>query len=254
MADNMIDYLDATGWARLVLAKYADDLLPMSERVKAGYVDPLAEPILAETELGWDILETGSGWGSLSAILAGRGRQVTLMDWGSAIVAKGQDLLRLCGVSSPQGVCADLFAPLPFADNSFDCVWSSGVLEHFRREKQIKILQESARIARHRVISLIPNAWSVAYRLGKWYMIRHNQWDFGYEKPEYSQRQLFIEAGLKNIREKSVDAARSGWFLQGLPNSGLWTNVWHRICQTWPYGVNQFFWQGYMLVTVGDVK
>jgi hypothetical protein len=104
------------------------------------------------------------------------------------------------------------------------------------------------------VISLIPNAWSLAYRLGKWDMVRHNRWDFGYEKPEYSQRQLFIEAGLKNIRETSVNATRSGWFLQGLPKSKLLTNVWYRICRTWPHGVNHYFRQGYMLVTIGDVE
>ncbi len=251
MTDNTIDHLDATGWEGLVLAKYADDLLPMSERVKAGYIDPLAEPIMAETEPGWQVLETGSGWGSLSAMLAHRGRQVTLMDWGSTIVAKGQDLLRLCDVSSPQGVCADLFAPLPFADNSFDCVWSSGVLEHFQLSEQLAILQESTRVARRAVISLVPNRLSLAYRYGKRYMEGHHIWEFGYESPMSSQKKLFNEAGLREVHETTIQASRSAWFLQQVPRHYRFAQIWSHLSNRAPHLMEKWLKQGYMLVTVG---
>ena len=234
-----------------MLDKHVEDLRGLANRVTGGYVDPLVEPILSETEAGWHVLETGSGWGSLSATLAHYGRLVILMDWSQKIVDGGVSHLNACDVSG-KGVCADLFVSLPFADKSFDCVWSSGVLEHFRSEEQIRILRESARVARYRVISLVPNALSLAYRVGKLYMHHKGTWEFGYERPEISQRTLFKAAGLKNIRETTVNADRSGWFLTSLPQGDRLRLLWLRLCQTWPKRFNTTARQGYMLTTVGD--
>lgn len=245
--------LTAAGWRYLVLDRHAEAMQEVVERLTSGYVDPLAEPLLYETQDSWCVLETGSGWGSLSATLALRGRRITLMDWNSEIVNQGMRLLRACDVFGT-GVGADLYASLPFADKSFDCVWSSGVLEHFPEHEQIRILHESARVARHRVISLVPNAYSLAYRLGKWHMERNKTWEFGYERPEYSQRHLFETAGIRFVRETTVHAARSAWFLTGIPGGEWLQRMWLRSCQIWPQGIHTTARQGYMLVTVGDVS
>jgi hypothetical protein len=103
------------------------------------------------------------------------------------------------------------------------------------------------------VISLVPNAFSMAYRLGKWQMERSGTWEFGYEHPEFSQRGLFEEAGIKNTRETTVHAERSGWFLTGLPAGERLLSLWLRLCRTLPALMNNPARQGYMLVTVGDV-
>lgn len=248
-----LEHLGPTGWERVVLDEHREDVATMAQRIKAGYEDRLVKPILAETAPGWSILETGSGWASLTATLALNGRQVTAMDWSGEIVAKGLTLFDSCQVDGG-GVCADLFAALPFADDSYDCVWSSGVLEHFDRDNQVRILRESRRVARRRVISLIPNSLSLAYRLGKWQMERQDSWEFGYEKPERSQRSIFEAAGLVNIRETTADAARAGWFLQVFGQENRWQRTWQRLCQRLPEFMEGLVRQGYMLVTVADVE
>jgi cyclopropane fatty-acyl-phospholipid synthase-like methyltransferase len=244
--------LGAGGWERLVLDEQNEELARTSQRIRAGYVDELVKPILAETEAGWRVLETGSGWASLTATLALNGRLVTAMDWSREIVAKGLALFESCNVSG-EGVCADLFAALPFADRSYDCIWSSGVLEHFDRQNQVRILSESARVARRKVISLVPNSLALAYRLGKWQMERRGSWEFGYEKPERSQRSIFEEAGLVNVRETTADAARTAWFLKVYGEENWSQRAWRRLGQTAPRFLEGVARQGYMLVTVGDV-
>ena len=236
----------------MVLDEHREDVTEMSRRIRAGYVDGLVKPILVETEPGWRVLETGSGWASLTATLALNGRLVAAMDWSSQIVAKGLALFESCQVGG-EGVCADLFAALPFADNSYDCIWSSGVLEHFDRYNQVRILRESARVARRKVISLIPNSLSLAYRLGKWQMERRGSWEFGYEKPERSQRSIFEEAGLVNVRETTADAARTAWFLKVYGEENWSQRAWRRLGQTAPRFLEGVARQGYMLVTMGDV-
>lgn len=244
--------LDARAWQELVLNRYPEKLSEMATRIASGYVDHLAEPLLSETHSGWRVLETGCGWGSISATLAIRGRTVTLMDWSHDIVCGGVSLLQACGAPG-QGICADLTDPLPFADNSFDCVWSSGVLEHFRRGQQVQILKESARVAKHKVISLVPNALSLAYRLGKWQMERTGTWEFGYEQPTISQISLFQSVGLINVRETSVHAERSGWFLRDLPMAKYLQKTWSTLCRISPKRMDRLARQGYMLVTSGEV-
>jgi hypothetical protein len=244
--------LGAEGWEQLVLGRHQEDLLALSRGISAGHLDRLVRPLLRETEPGWRVLETGSGWASLSATLAFNRRQATAMDWSSEIVARGLALFESCSVDG-DGVCADLFAPLPFADKSYDCVWSSGVLEHFDRNNQIRILAESARVARRKVISLIPNSLSLAYRLGKWQMERRGSWEFGYEKPERTQRPIFEAAGLVNIRETSADAARAGWFLKAFGEANWFQRAWRRLGYIAPDMMEGVARQGYMLVTAGEV-
>lgn len=50
---------------------------------------------------------------------------------------------------------ADAFA-LPFADKSFDVVYSLGLLEHFEPEEQGRILREHARCARNMIVMNLP--------------------------------------------------------------------------------------------------
>ncbi|KHN52893.1 hypothetical protein OI70_19015 [Dickeya fangzhongdai] len=46
---------------------------------------------------------------------------------------------------------------LPFDDNSIDCVFSIGMIEHYSKEEQLKILTEMARVAKKNLIIGIPN-------------------------------------------------------------------------------------------------
>ncbi|CAM3667595.1 class I SAM-dependent methyltransferase [Rouxiella silvae] len=46
---------------------------------------------------------------------------------------------------------------LPFEDNSIDCVFSIGMIEHYNKEDQAKLLKEMARVTRKNLIMGIPN-------------------------------------------------------------------------------------------------
>ena len=64
---------------------------------------------------------------------------------------------------------------LPFCDNSFDLVFSLGLLEHFERKDRKTIIQEKLRVARRYLLIDVPQTLSVAtpikrvrMALGKW--------------------------------------------------------------------------------------
>ncbi len=128
-----------------------------------------------------------------------------------------------------------------------DWVFSSGVLEHFSDEQIINILKDSKRLARKGVMSLVPNANAVFYRIGKFKMEHEGKWAYGREVPKLSMRPLFEAAGLTNIQEYSVGTYHSlqFWgkehkeikhFLDGLSGEQL-----------------RLLNQGYLLFTIGTI-
>ncbi len=168
---------------------------------------------------GASLLEAGSGSGELSAYLASIGYTVALLDFSDVALSLSKGLFRkheLPG-SFQKG---DLFN-LPFADGSFDCVWNSGVLEHYRDQEIVEALREMARVSKGLVITFVPNAGAIFYRLGKWDMERRGKWPFGEEYPKTSMKKLFAEAGLRCVREDylAVDMGIE-WLrnTEGIPN------------------------------------
>ena len=66
------------------------------------------------------------------------------------------------------------------------------------------VLQESVRVCSKGVISLVPNANSIFYRIGKFLMEQKRTWPYGKERPFFTMKKYFEDAGLRNIRESSV--------------------------------------------------
>lgn len=92
-------------------------------------------------------LEVGCGRGSLSAYFADAGWDCTLLDISDKAIGLARDAFIAAGLEAnfDVGDCLQL----PYEDNSFDLVFSIGLLEHFENydtviEEQVRILKPGA--------------------------------------------------------------------------------------------------------------
>ena len=138
---------------------------------------------------------------------------------------------------------------LPFADA--DCTWSSGLLEHFTDEQLLFILKESARVSRRCVVSLVPNARSIFYRLGKWYQEQHGLWACGKEDPKRTMKSFFEAAGLVDVREFTIDVKTAIAFVHPIRAKMLRKSL-LLLSRLLPEAGWRFLNQGYLLVTIGQ--
>lgn len=154
-----------------------------------------------ETEKGWSLLELGVGTGVQSARLEDAGRIVSGLDSSDEIIGR---VYGRFPTSFAALRVADVTKRFPFKEKTFDCVWSSGLLEHFTEDELTHIMSESVRLSRKRVISLVPNAKCIAYMEWKKSKEDNGTWEYGLEIPRDTMRPFFENAGLKDIREYSV--------------------------------------------------
>ncbi len=148
------------------------------------------------------VLEAGSGSGEMSAYLSKKGFETHLLDNSSSALTLSKRLFRkykLKGTFTK----GDLFS-IPYPDNSFDCVWNSGVLEHFEHKKIVQALREMSRVSNNYVISLVPNSFCIAYRVAKWQLEKNGNWLYGFESPKKTLAPLFEKAGLAVSQESYV--------------------------------------------------
>jgi ubiquinone/menaquinone biosynthesis C-methylase UbiE len=179
--------------------------------------------------------------------LAQAGRKVSVLDISKESLEFVRSSAEELGVSL-EIVEADATKSLPFPDNAFDCVWSSGLLEHFSHTERLSMLREQARITRGRVISIVPNATCIAYRVGKGYQEEHGIWPYGLETPILSMQREFEASGLRVTSEYSVGAKHALSFLP--PKHPM-----RSILSAWMESVSleelQQCNQGYLLITIG---
>jgi glycosyltransferase involved in cell wall biosynthesis/SAM-dependent methyltransferase len=232
---------DAAGWERI----YLTPVEPVT-----GLSSPIARAVEQLTCAGDVLLEAGCGSGALSAELATAGRRIELCDFSRAILDRAAELFRVSNLPPPRLTLCDLTKPLPWPDRALDVVWSSGVLEHWTDEELMSIIGEMARISRKCVISLVPYAGCVFYRLGKYLAEQSGQWPYGREIPRRTLRPLFQRAGLSNIREYTV------WNEWGPRLLGLTDREMEQVVEGWwdslPEDDPAKDGQGYLLLTVGS--
>jgi len=216
-------------------------------RVRYNQLSEWAQVILLETSPGEKVLEIGSGTGEISLHLAKAGRIVTALD----ISAESLEFVRSCAAElgiKIGTIQADATQPLPFMDDEFDCVWSSGLLEHFTADERRSMLREWKRITRGKVIAMVPNAACVAYRTGKKYQEERGIWSYGLEIPILSLREDFEAAGLHVVSEYSVGARHALIFLPAKHPLRKALSEW--IDSLSPEELRDCN-QGYLLVTIG---
>ena len=75
-------------------------------------------------------LEVGCGRGSLSAYFAKNGWDVTLLDYSQDVLGKAKAAFAHAGIHNATYDCCNCLE-MPYEDNTFDCIFSIGLYEHF---------------------------------------------------------------------------------------------------------------------------
>jgi len=200
---------------------------------------------------GQNIIEIGCASGGSLLYLAKRGRIATGLDYSPEFCKTLESNAASLGLSV-KSICADITKPLPIEDNVFDVVYHTGVIEHFSDDEVQFIIHENARITRvgGLVVCMVPNAASLAYRIGKEYMEKTGCWPYGEENAKYTLKDVFCRAGLQNIREYTIDLDSALFYLGYLPQQSYFKRILREIYHNLP--TNDNCGQGYLLVTVGE--
>jgi ubiquinone/menaquinone biosynthesis C-methylase UbiE len=243
--------LTPTEWSK-VLDTNAD-AQKLAERLSKGQYVPWNEVIQEHSKDSMTTLDLGSGRGENSAMLALQGKTATLFDWAEDNLDFSRRLFSALGKSGTF-IRGDITKRLPFSDSSYDTVFSCGVLEYFTDEQIKSILKEMFRVAKKRVIILVPNAYSVCYRLGMWYMQKTNRWPWGGERAFKTLRHCFAAVPGIKVTEFSVGTRHSVVFLDALPLGSLMRRVIRKIFNLKDHAKPSTLNQGYILITIGEKK
>ena len=138
------------------------------------YLGRLSKSLLPEKK---KVLEVGSGAGGGIALFARAGHDAYGIDLSDVAVEKSKKAYP--GVSFSK---ADLF-DMRFAGNSFDVVFNSGVIEHFKYPENIRAIKAMERVLKPGglLIVSVPNSLCLWYRALKKILIATNRWPYGFE-------------------------------------------------------------------------
>lgn len=147
---------------------------------------------------GISTVELGSGRGDLSALLAERGADVTLVDSCSQALDQARARFDRLGLSA-RFEQADFLAPDFAKQRQYDVSLSSGVIEHFRDDQRTQSIAAHRVVLKDRGLTVIsvPHAHCPPYRLWKRYLEFRGWWPYGVELP-YAKGELVrraIDAG-----------------------------------------------------------
>ena len=235
--------LDAEGWGGL----YNESMLEqVVHTVKNNLLVSWSRKMIEMTQPGDRVLEIGCGSGETSLALALAGRRATAIDYSESSVALARRAAEVLGVSLDVRL-VDATKKLPFPDDSFDFAFQAGLLEHFQKEERIRLLALWRPVCRT-MVSMIPNAHSLAYHAGKYLLEKAGAWPWGLEMPQDSLLDEFLLAGYGNVRESTLDAMHA--VRAFLPEGHYLRTALERWFTEEPEA--GIMGQGYLLLTVGD--
>ena len=245
----------ASKW-NLTEAQWSDVLLNeatpegVANGLAKGHWLPWVQTLLQYSAESDATLDMGSGRGENSAVLALKGRRTTLLDWSKDNIEYSKKLFELMKLQG-EFRHADMTKPLPFENDTFDMVFSCGVFEYFSAQTIRSIVKEAFRISKKRVIIMVPNAWSIPYRLGMAYMKITGKWQWGGEVPSYSLKPHFRDIPNIRVVEFSVGTRHSLDFLT-MPGGGILKRAWGRFLNVQDHPGPASLRQGYLLITIAE--
>lgn len=143
-----------------------------------------------------DVLEIGVGMGSHAQLIAPRSRSFAGIDLTSYAIKGTTERMQLFGLDAPNVRIVRMDAEnLEFADDSFDFVWSWGVIHHSADTR--RILQEI-----HRVLRPGGRATTMVYHRNWWNYYIYSGFFGGVMK-----RHLFKTRSLHEVRQAEIDGA-----------------------------------------------
>jgi SAM-dependent methyltransferase len=167
-----------------------------------------------------DVLEIGVGMGSHAQLLAERARSYTGIDLTEYAVNSTNTRMRAFGLDKPSVRIARMDAEqMDLPDNSFDLIWSWGVIHHSSNTR--RILEEM-----HRVLRPGGTAVTMVYHRNFWNYYIYSGLFGGVVKGN-----LFRSGSLHKVRQTEIDGALARFYT----------------VDEWKQVVSEFF-------TVGDIR
>ena len=140
------------------------------------------------TKLGIkNVIELGGGSGNDIIELNNHGLDVVYSD--NSLVAI--DKFKKKTNNKIKTIKIDVLGPLPYKSNSFDLVYSLGLLEHFNKNQRKHIIREMFRISKRYVLIDVPQKYSLFTPVKKLLTLT-GKWKYGWET-EFSYGQLINE-------------------------------------------------------------
>ncbi|WP_018131908.1 class I SAM-dependent methyltransferase [Effusibacillus pohliae] len=201
---------------------------------------------------GKTVLEAGSGTGKISLRLAMEGANVTLVDYSKKALDNSHLAFRRKNRNG-RFLLSDI-RNIPVPDDTYDLTWNAGVLEHFDFAGKVAVLQEMARVTKPggMVITFVPYAKCLPYRVGKAFAEANGIWMYGREDPVDTLQNEFHTSEIRLLEEFPIGFINSLDFLDFIPQSQpvkQWIGQWY---QTLTDEERSLF-PGYLLVTAGTV-
>jgi len=140
--------------------EYTDNLIALLELIWGqGFMAPGGPDLVRDTVAGLDlkgkrVLDIGSGLGGPDIVLAQMGAKVVGLDIEAPVIERARKLVAAKGLSDRIGFKLTKPGPLPFAEESFDLVFSSGAFTQIAAKEAM--FKEVRRV-------LKPGGWFAAY-------------------------------------------------------------------------------------------
>jgi len=194
-----------------------------------------------------NVLECGSGTGKISALIAQDKGNAYLLDYSPRAIELSKQFFNVQNLHGNFSE-ASMFA-IPYADETFDMVWNSGVLEHFSEEKQREALLEMKRVCKRGglIILINPFAYAYIYRLGKYCAEKTGKWLYGDEFPVKTLQKMTDTTSLALVSEYSFGFYSQLNFLQYVPLCSVFKRI-IPLCVSEKLG--QSIFNGYLLMSV----